>query len=733
MRRFWVVPVLSLIAAWSACGGGSGSPQTSNPTLSSVAISAANSSLTAGQTQQLKASASYSNGSMQDVTASATWSSSDNTVATVATGGLLTARAAGQCSIVAKVGTVTGSFSVTVGRALVSIAVTPVTPSIAISTSQQFIATGTYSDNSTQNLTTQVTWASSNSAVAAISTTIPTMGLAKALSAGSTTVSATLGSISGSTSLTVTAATPTAINIQPQSPTLTLGLSQQFTATGTFSDGSTQDVTNVAQWHSSASGIASITVSGLATGLGVGSSNITAIFGGVTGGTSVTVNAANVNSIAITPANGTIPQGTQIAFKATGTFNDGSTHDVTHVVTWSSSAPTVLSVGSISGLGNGVAPGSVDITATLGSINASVPFNVSNATISSVIITPANPTIPTGARKTFTATGTFSDSSTQDVSNVVAWSSTDTAVAAVGTNSGNFGVATSVAPGTTNVRASFGYAGATASGSALLTVSSASLISISMSPNSTLLAPGSGIGIGATGTYSDGSTQLLNGLATWTSSDNSIATVTQNGFVTGQSAGIAVITAQSGPVSATANVVVEGASLTSVQVAPANPSVPQGFWTQFRAIGHFANGDIQDLTSFATWTSSRASIATISNAISSIAQAAGVQPGNTTISAVFAGQAGTATLTVTGATITAITLTPSSASITEGTTQAFTARGTFSDGSTLDVTNQVAWSSSTPAVATVSSRGLASGVTTGTTTISASVNGVTGMANLTVQ
>ena len=84
---------------------------------------------------------------------------------------------------------------------LVSIAVTPVNPSIAAGRQQQFTATGTYSDGSHQDLTASAAWTSSAPAVA----TINSIGLASALTVGSTTIQATSGSINGSTVLTVTA------------------------------------------------------------------------------------------------------------------------------------------------------------------------------------------------------------------------------------------------------------------------------------------------------------------------------------------------------------------------------------------------------------------------------------------------------------------------------------------------------------------------------------------------
>ena len=90
-------------------------------------------------------------------------------------------------------------FQPAVVATLNSIAVTPTNTTILTGTGQQFTATGTYSDNSTQNLSSQATWTSSKTAVATISSS----GLATGVSAGTTTISAALGSVSGSTTLTV--------------------------------------------------------------------------------------------------------------------------------------------------------------------------------------------------------------------------------------------------------------------------------------------------------------------------------------------------------------------------------------------------------------------------------------------------------------------------------------------------------------------------------------------------
>ena len=733
-RTLFALSSIGALALLSACGGG-GSSNTvpRSPVLTSIKVTAANGNVTVGQTQQMKATGLYNNNTSQDLTNSATWTSSDSTVATISATGMLTAKNSGNCSIAANVGPVSGSFNVTVAPGLVSIVITPTNPSIAPATTLQLNATGTYSDNSTQNLTSTVQWSSSDISVATISSTFPTAGTVKAVASGAVTITASLGTVSASATLTVTSATAISIVVSPTNVSLPLGLQQQFTANATFSDGSNQDVTNTATWKSSTTSIASITTSGLATAKNVGTTTISASFGGINNSTPLSVNAANLNSISIQPSNGSIAQGTRIQLAAIGTFNDGGTRDITHSVNWVSSDPTTASVGTLNGFTFGASPGIATITASLGNASDSVPLNVTSAKIVSISLTPASATVPVGGHAHFTATGVFDDSSTQNISASSTWTSTNTAVATVGSSSGTYGLVSGVSAGSANVNAGFTYGGASATGSRAVTVSSATLVSISVTPSSALVAPGSGQQFTATGTFSDGSRQNITQSVTWSSSDNTVATVNSSGTAIGQLAGTVTITAQSGSPSASASLVVESSALTSIQVKPQSPSTPATTQVQFQAIGTFADGSTQNLTSTVTWTSSASSIATISNTSGSLGVATAIQPGTTTISPVFQGQVGTANLTVTNATLVSISVTPSSPAITANSTQQFTAKGTFSDGSVVGITTQCTWSSSNLAVATVNGNGLASGLASGASTISASMNGVTGAAILTVQ
>jgi streptogramin lyase len=232
-RGLKIVLVLSLALIMSAiliqCGGGhsngpgsansssaannSGAANNAAVTLLSITVTPANPSIIlasgTAQTQQFTATGLYSNGNTENLTSSSllTWSSSDTSVATIASGGNATVLTYGTTTISAAYGSITGSTAMTVisTASLKSIQVTPVTPSILLGAFQQFLATGINFNGTPQNLTASVTWASSSTAVATISNTAGSNGKASSVAAGETTITAALGSLTGSTILTITA------------------------------------------------------------------------------------------------------------------------------------------------------------------------------------------------------------------------------------------------------------------------------------------------------------------------------------------------------------------------------------------------------------------------------------------------------------------------------------------------------------------------------------------------
>jgi len=477
-----------------------------------------------------------------------------------------------------------------------------------------------------------------------------------------------------------------------------------------------------------------VTVSGLVTAKNLGTTNISASFESVSDSSSLTVDASNLSSIEIQVL-GSIAQGTKTVATAIGHFNNGSTTNLSTRVTWASSDTSVAQFVSVNQL-SGLKPGGVTISAKLGSITQSASVTITNATIQKITVTPVNQTIPIGWHQQFSATGTFSDSSNQDITTSVSWASDNKPVADFGTPGSSGGIIEGLTKGTAHATASFSFGGASATGSTSLTVSSATLSSISVStskPNP-ILAPGAALSFNAKGKWTDGSTQNVNVYATWSSSDPLIASVGVSGGVTGQAPGAATIAAKIGALTGSASLVVEGSTLLSIKITPQSLKLPATIETQLTATGTFSDGNQLDLTSAVTWTSSTPSVATVSNSAASAGVATGVATGNSTVSASFAGISATSpiTLTVTNATLTSIAVTPGSPNISLGSSQLFAAQGTFTDNSVVNITVEVAWSSSDVAVATIKANGLATSASTGTTTIKAALNGVSGTAVLTV-
>ena len=166
---------------------------------------------------------------------------------------------------------------VTFVKGLTSIAITPTTGTLPLGISQRVAATGTYADGHAADVTDAVTWTSSAPAVADIGAAT---GLADARTLGTTTLAATSGGVRGTLSLTTVAATIQAMVLSPAALQTGVGITRRFVATGTFSDGSTADVTASAHWTTQAAGIASVS-NGAASGLALGSTGATATLGTV--------------------------------------------------------------------------------------------------------------------------------------------------------------------------------------------------------------------------------------------------------------------------------------------------------------------------------------------------------------------------------------------------------------------------------------------------------------------
>jgi len=278
-----VVIVLAIVAiGFMSCGEKSH--------LSEIVITPSTPGMAIGSTLQLTGSGVLSNG-VTFLESYLTWTSSNPDIAGVDSTGLVTAgTTTGEITITA---TETDSHTNVSGTTVVTvctvsaIAVTPVNPSMAISTTYQFTATATLSQLSsgvspTQIVTSYMTWTSSNDAIATVDTTgIVTAGTIT----GIATITATQGDsilvpgdtpIVAETVLTVTDTALTSIAVTADNTSITTGLTQPLTATGTYEDATTAVITSSMTWSSSDTTIATVDTTGLVTAVSPGTATITA-------------------------------------------------------------------------------------------------------------------------------------------------------------------------------------------------------------------------------------------------------------------------------------------------------------------------------------------------------------------------------------------------------------------------------------------------------------------------
>ncbi len=710
--------------------------------LLSLSLTPVLSALPLGASANFAATGTYSDGTTQDLTTQATWTSSDAAIISVSTApgtqGRARALQQGSATITAATAGKTASLTITVTAAsLASLTLTPASPVLANLTSVRLQATGTWTDGATRDVTTQVTWASSVTAVAQVSNASSTEGRVTATAPGTTSISATLGSISGATTLTVTAATLLAIDLTPLAPSAPAGLTAQLMATGRFSDGTTQDLTDQSNWTSSDSTRASVSSLGLVTAVLVGAPTISATAIGVTGSTTFTVTSALLTALDLTPALATIPRGLTQGFTASGIFTDGSTSDVTAQVTWSSSDALIASISNASGsagLASGLSTGTVTITASLRGVSATARLNVTPASLVSLAVTPVASTLPRGLTAQLTATGTYTDGTTQELTAQASWSSTDAAIASVSSAVSSAGLVSAAGVGQATITAQVG----SVSGTASITVSPAQLSSVGIAPANPRVPVGLTEQLALTGVYTDGTTQDLTALATWSSSDLAVAQISNasgsEGLATALAQGTATITAQYASFTTTTTFTVTMAVLRQLQITPNAPSIPSGLTQALTATGVYSDSSTQDLTTQVTWGTSNAAIATVSNATPGLVSA--LLPGTATITAASGSVSGSILFTVTPAVLQALQVTPANSSRPRGVPEQFVATGLYSNGGTQDLTASVTWTSSDATTVNISnatgSEGHASTLRVGSVTITATSGGISGSTPFTV-
>jgi len=456
-----------------------------------------------------------------------------------------------------------------------------------------------------------------------------------------------------------------------------------------------------------------------------------------------------VVTVSVDPAAPSIMAGRTV--QLTATPRDGSGNALTgRVVSWSTDNAAVATVNA-SGLVTGAAAGAATVTAMSESMigSAAVTVAPANAAVASVTVSPATASVTAGQTAQLTATPQDA-SGTALTGRVVTWGSSNTAIATVNGS----GLVTAVAAGPATITAtSEGQ-----SGSAALTVTTVPVASVVVSPATASRQVGQTVQLTATPQDASG-TALTGRVVTWASSNTAVATVNGSGLVTGMAAGPATITATSEGKSGTAAITVTAAATNPGAVTDlavpgvTDSSVTLAFTEVTDGTGAPASYDVRWAAGTIAWASAtdvaRGSCATPmsgsaigarrSCTVLGLAAGVGYQfqvvafRGTLNVNAVFGGLSNVASGTTTASTapVATVTVSPASANVVVGALQQFTATPKDAGGNPLSG-RVVTWSSGNTAFATVSGSGLVTGVAAGTVAITATSEGKSGSASITV-
>ncbi len=338
------------------------------------------------------------------------------------------------------------------------------------------------------------------------------------------------------------------------------------------------------------------------------------------------------------------------------------------------------------------------------------------ATVRAVAVTPDTVVVLEGQQTTAAATPRDASGATVGGRSVV-WAVQDTTVASVGAS----GVVTARRAGRTTLSATVD--GVSGSAAVLVTPIPVATIAISL-PAPTLVA---GQSEQATVVTRDGSGAALTGRAvSYASSDTTVATVNTTGYVTAVAPGTVVLTATSETRAGTVALSVVPVPVASVTLALASSALVVGQTTQASATARDGAGNTLAGRTI-TYATSDAGVATISAGGS----VAAVSPGTATLSATAEGRSGTATVTVTSDPVTTVALVLDTPFLAPGHSTGSTVTLNDANGTVLR-NRTVTYATSDATVATVGSTGVVQALAEGAATITASSEGKTGSATVTV-
>lgn len=642
--------------------------------LSKIVVSKNEMSLEVGDSGSVTVTGVYSDNTSANVTISTTWSSEDTSIATVYNGAI-TAKKEGKATITAAYQGQSQTVQVKVTKKVKALSKNVQSLDLRTGDTKEIILTATYSDNETNNeAASTAEWSTSDEKVATV-----VNGKVTGQSAGTAVITAKVGS--QSVTVDVNVEVVKRVDVDKQQVNLLLNKSESVKVTATYPDGTTKDVTDLAEWTSSNEKVADV-LKGEITGYSAGSAKITAKYG--TKSVSVDVDVDLTSKLSV--------EKQSIFFRLDGDKNTAnivltasyptsSDVNVTDQATWTSSNEKVATV--FKGQITAISAGSTTIKATYSGKTVEIAVDVDTARyldIKDVNDKLAMSVTGDNKSKTLVANAEYIDASTENVTSKATWTSSNPDVVYVSN-----GDLIAYKSGTATITVAYG--GKTVK----FTVNVDVADKYEMDKKKASVAVGGTTSAKVLALYGETSKDVSED-ATWSSSSDKIAEVDSKGVITGVATGKVTITAK-----------IEGKTLTlPVEVgmasgleADVNFVVLSAKETQTILLtGTDEDGNTLDVTSEATWKSSNARVADVKK---------GVITGNSSGKANITAEYGSkkVTIQVEVDVITRIEASEPVLSLKSGDTADLTVTAFLSDGSERDVTDKAEWKTNSYKVAQV--------------------------------
>ncbi|HUM09878.1 MAG TPA: Ig-like domain-containing protein [Myxococcaceae bacterium] len=688
----------------------------------------------AGTSGGAAATGFFSDGSHADLTSLVKWTSSAPSVVAVsgASGswGRLTAATPGWAAIQADYLNVTGSTGVTVSSAtLVGLSLSPPTPRGVQGIDLALEATGLFSDGSAQPMTRSVGWSVDDQSVGYFSAP----GVVTLLTPGTTTVRAVASVYQASTALDVAPPAPAQLEISPALPdALQLNGTSRLLAWTTHQDGTV--CTAAPSWTSVDRTVEVSSVGEISAVQQPGVGTVIATADGLEARAAIEATDAAVEGWQVWPPEQVVPVGAAGVLVFERTLSSGIAQDLTTAAGWRPQNPDAgidVDTGERGGTVRTRQPGSR--LAVLGLMPGGVgrAYVRAPAGVPTLEIVPPESTVPVGGRTRLAAVGHWPDGTVVDVTSSASWSAEPPEVLWAG-DGPSAGLIFGADGGVSTLTARFGAATAQAQVEA-----ESAPAALEVWPPGVTLAAGTALPLSVSLVTGSGDSTDVTPDAVWTSSLPRVAIATnapgQHGTLLGRAPGTAILTTRVDQLEARLPVVVNAATVQEVELH-APPAVVTWAPSSFGATARLSDGTVQDLTGSVSWTLSDPALMRIRGTGGDRGTAVGLDAG---MVQVYAHPLGASALNVwvtvnpSAPSSLAVTLPPGG--VAAGTRPRVQAVAWTPDGTTVDVTALVEWSSSDPTVATVSSAlrpGWVTALRAGSTTVGARFAGLSSSATL---